>query len=154
MVHQVNPNLTNGLSESQAAIILKQEGYNELPSSKQQSFLIIAWEIIKDPIFLLLVACGIIYFTLGDIEEALILLGFVFFIMGISLYQETKTERALEALQDLSSPRALVIRDGQYVPFLRHLFRFSYLHPIDLAICLAAGIICFFWFELLKIRSK
>jgi P-type Ca2+ transporter type 2C len=113
MVHQVNPNSTNGLSESQAAILLKQEGYNELPSSKQQSFLIIAWEIIKDPIFLLLVACGIIYFTLGDIQEALILLGFVFFIMGISLYQETKTERALEALQDLSSPRALVIRDGQ-----------------------------------------
>ncbi len=62
---------------------------------------------------MLLVACGIIYTILGDIQEALILLGFVFFIMGISLYQETKTERALEALQDLSSPRALVIRDGQ-----------------------------------------
>jgi magnesium-transporting ATPase (P-type) len=62
-------------SESQAAIKLKQEGYNELPSSKQRSFLIIAWEIIKDPIFLLLVACGIIYFTLSDIQEALILLG-------------------------------------------------------------------------------
>ena len=61
--------------------------------------------------FLLLLACGIIYFVLGDVQEALILLGFVFFIMGITLYQEHKTERALEALRDLSSPRALVIRD-------------------------------------------
>jgi Ca2+-transporting ATPase len=61
---------------------------------------------------LLLVASGIIYMVLGDIQEALMLLGFVFVIIGITLYQEHKTERALEALRDLSSPRALVIRDG------------------------------------------
>jgi len=73
----------------------------------------IAWETIKDPIFLLLGGGGIIYWILGDLQEALILLGFVFFITGISLYQEGKTEHALEALRDLSSPRALVIRDGQ-----------------------------------------
>ncbi|MUG93640.1 HAD-IC family P-type ATPase [Scytonema sp. UIC 10036] len=113
MIHQFNSNPMNGLSESEAAIKLKREGYNELPSSKRRSFWGIAREIIEDPIFLLLVACGAIYTALGDMQEALILLGFVFFIMGISLYQETKTERALEALQDLSSPRALVIRDGQ-----------------------------------------
>ena len=50
---------------------------------------------------------------MGDVKEALMLLGFVFVIMGITLYQERKTERALEALRDLSSPRALVIRDGK-----------------------------------------
>jgi len=61
----------------------------------------------------LLVACGIIYLFLGDVNEALMLLGFVFVVMGITLYQERKTERALEALRDLSSPRALVIRDGK-----------------------------------------
>jgi len=60
-----------------------------------------------------MVGGGIIYWILGDLQEALILLGFVFFITGISLYQEGKTEHALEALRDLSSPRALVIRDGQ-----------------------------------------
>ncbi len=103
----------HGLSEPEAAVRLRQEGYNELPSSKRRSVWAIAWEVVQDPIFLLLVACGAIYWVLGDIQEAFILLGFVFFIMGISLYQETKTERALEALQDLSSPRASVIRDGQ-----------------------------------------
>ncbi|MCX7592579.1 MAG: cation-transporting P-type ATPase, partial [Fischerella sp.] len=113
MVDQFDLNTIAGLSESEAAIRQKREGYNELPSSKQRSIWAIAWEVGCDPIFLLLVACGAIYLALGDVREALILLGFVFFIMGISLYQETKTERALEALQDLSSPRALVIRDGQ-----------------------------------------
>ncbi len=62
---------------------------------------------------LLLIASGILYMILGDIQEALMLLGFVFVIIGITLYQERKTERSLEALRDLSSPRALVIRDGE-----------------------------------------
>lgn len=111
MVHQIDLNSITGLSESEASYLLKQEGYNELPSSKKRNIWKIAWEVAQDPIFLLLVACGVIYLVLGDAQEALILLGFVFFIMGISLYQESKTEKALEALQDLSSPRALVIRD-------------------------------------------
>ena len=63
--------------------------------------------------FLLLLACGTIYLLLGDVQEALMLLGFVFVVLGITLYQERKTERALEALRDLSSPRALVIRGGE-----------------------------------------
>ena len=63
--------------------------------------------------FLLLIACGLIYIFLGDIQESVILLFFVFVIIGITFYQERKTERTLEALRDLSSPRALVVRDGQ-----------------------------------------
>ena len=63
--------------------------------------------------FLLLVACGTLYLFMGDVKEAMMLLGFVFVVMGITLYQERKTERALEALRDLSSPRALVIREGK-----------------------------------------
>jgi len=102
-----------GLSSATAMLRLKREGYNELASTRSRSLLSIAWETIQDPIFLLLVGGGIIYWILGDLQEALILLGFVLFIMGISLYQEGKTEHALEALRDLSSPRALVIRDGQ-----------------------------------------
>ncbi len=102
-----------GLSEREAVDRLKQEGYNELPSTRQRSLLAIAAEVLQEPIFLLLVACGAIYFILGDVQEALILLGFVLFITGITLYQEQRTERALEALKDLSSPRALVIRAGK-----------------------------------------
>ncbi|PKL40431.1 MAG: ATPase [Spirochaetae bacterium HGW-Spirochaetae-1] len=101
-----------GLSEEEAAERLKIHGYNELPSAKKRSVFRIILEIFREPMFLLLVACGAIYLVLGDVEEALMLLGFVFVVMGITIYQENKTENALEALKDLSSPRALVIRNG------------------------------------------
>jgi Ca2+-transporting ATPase len=102
-----------GLSEAEAAKLLNEVGYNELPSAKPRSVFAIAFEVIKEPMFLLLVAGGLVYLLLGDLQEALMLMGFVLVIMGITFYQERKTERALEALRDLSSPRALVIRDGE-----------------------------------------
>ncbi|WP_175476321.1 cation-translocating P-type ATPase [Syntrophus gentianae] len=102
-----------GLSETEAAQRLKREGYNELSSSRGHTIWNIAFDVVREPMFLLLVACGVIYLFLGDVHEALMLLGFVLVVMGITLYQERKTERALEALRDLSSPRALVIRDGR-----------------------------------------
>ncbi|MBE0617938.1 MAG: HAD-IC family P-type ATPase, partial [Proteobacteria bacterium] len=102
-----------GLTQVQAAALLRDVGPNELPSAKPRSLAAIAWGVVKEPMFLLLVACGAVYLVLGDVQEALLLLGFVLVVMGITLYQERKTERALEALRDLSSPRARVLRDGQ-----------------------------------------
>ncbi|OUC11981.1 MAG: ATPase [Alkalinema sp. CACIAM 70d] len=103
-----------GLSRQEVLDRLQQDGHNELPATQQRNFLTIALEIFQEPIFLLLIACGAIYLFLGDAQEASILLGFVFLIIGINLYQEQKTEQSLEALRDLSSPRALVIRDGEH----------------------------------------
>ena len=104
-----------GLSRAEVLEKLKIEGYNELPSSKRRNILAIAFEVVKEPMFLLLVACGSIYLFLGEPKDALLLLGFVFIMMGITIYQEGKTEKALDALRDLSSPRALVIRDGEHI---------------------------------------
>ncbi len=101
-----------GLTNEQVLQKQKLEGLNELPSSKPKSLLALAWGVVKEPMFLLLVACGTLYLILGDIQEGLMLMGFVFVIMGIEFYQERKTEKALDALKDLASPRALVIRDG------------------------------------------
>lgn len=103
---------SKGLSEADAQELLRIEGYNELPSAKPRSIFAIAFDVIREPMFLLLVAGSLLYLILGDLLEALMLLGFVLIVMGITFYQERKTERALEALRDLSSPRALVIRDG------------------------------------------
>ncbi len=102
-----------GLSEGDVAQRLREDGPNELPSSKKRSLLAIAGEVVREPMFLMLAACGILYLFLGDVQEALMLLGFVFVIIGITLYQERKTERALETLRELSSPRAMVIRNGE-----------------------------------------
>jgi Ca2+-transporting ATPase len=101
-----------GLSASQVKEKLLKDGYNNLPSSKPKNFLSITLGVVREPMFILLVACGTLYIVLGNLQEGLILLGFVFVIMGIEFFQEKKTEKALDALKDLASPRALVIRDG------------------------------------------
>lgn len=102
-----------GLSSSDAQQRLKTEGLNTLPSAKPRSLLAIAWAVVCEPMFILLISCGTIYLFLGSNTDAYILLGSVVIIMGMSFAQERKSERALEALRDLSSPRALVLRDSE-----------------------------------------
>jgi len=106
------PGAATGLTGAEAARRLAAEGYNELPSGARRGVLASALGVVREPMFLLLVACGSIYFALGDVQEGCMLLSFVLVVMAITFYQERKTERALEALKNLSSPRALVIRDG------------------------------------------
>ncbi len=106
------PQDCSGLSQAQAMAQLKLEGMNELPSTGKRDLPGIALEVVREPMFLLLVVAGAIYLLLGDVSDALMLLGFVCVVMAITIYQEYKTERVLEALRDLTSPRALVIRDG------------------------------------------
>ena len=108
-----DPEHVIGLSEEEASDVLKKEGYNELPFQKKQSLFSILFNVLKEPMLLLLLVAGLIYLFLGEVRDALILLVFVFVVVGITFNQERKTERALEALKNLSSPRALVIRDAK-----------------------------------------
>ena len=107
--------IQDGLSAQEAARQLKQDGYNELPSKTQRTLLRIICEVMREPMFLLLLGAGSIYLILGDRTDAFMLLGFVFVTMAITILQERRTERVLAALKDLSSPRALVIRNGEQV---------------------------------------
>jgi Ca2+-transporting ATPase len=102
-----------GLTCSEAQARLASDGPNELASGGPRSIWAIAWQVLQEPMLFLLVGCGAVYLALGEPREAAVLLVFVLVVMGITLYQERRTERALEALRDLASPRALVIRDGQ-----------------------------------------
>jgi Ca2+-transporting ATPase len=102
-----------GLTESEAQKRLLKYGLNEIQSAKKRNIFRIALSVAKEPMIALLLVTGGLYLILGDKTEALFLLFFVFVVAGITLYQERKTERALEALRDLSSPRALVVRDGE-----------------------------------------
>lgn len=108
-------NNLQGLSDEEVIERLAQDGYNELPSTEKRTIFHILWEVVREPMFLLLIACGGLYLVLGDVQEAFMLLGFVFVVIGITIYQEQKTEKALDALRDLSSPRALVIRNGEQI---------------------------------------
>ncbi len=104
--------MKKGLDSATVAAKLSQFGYNELPTAAPKNVWRIAFEVMKEPMFLLLISCGVLYMTLGDYKEGVIMLSTIFIIIGITFFQYRKTERALEALKNLSSPRALVVRDG------------------------------------------
>lgn len=102
----------SGLSEAEASARMIADGPNELPSEKRRGVLRIAFEVVREPMFLLLIAAATIYFVFGDVQEALTLLGAVVVVLAITIVQEGRTEKSIAALRDLSSPRAQVIRDG------------------------------------------
>jgi Ca2+-transporting ATPase len=102
-----------GLTEKEAKEQLAKDGFNELPSEKRRSVIFLLLKVLKEPMLLLLLASGLIYLLLGDIKDSLILLSFIFLMIGMTFYQERKTERALESLKDLASPMAYVLRQGQ-----------------------------------------
>ena len=101
------------LSSAEAAARLAAEGPNALPDAGSRGVLAIALGVLREPMFLLLVAAAAIYVVLGDVGEALVLAASVVVILVITVAQERKAERAVDALRDLSSPRALVLRDGE-----------------------------------------
>ena len=102
-----------GLTSAQAAQRLQEDGPNALPGDRQGLLSTIVKETLHEPMFMLLLAAGSLYLVLGDLQEGLVLFGFVLVVLALTLYQEGKTERAMAALRDLTSPRALVLRDGQ-----------------------------------------
>jgi Ca2+-transporting ATPase len=102
-----------GLSQTEAAARLLRDGPNELQVAVRRGVAAIALEVMREPMFLLLLAAGGIYVLLGDLRDALVLLSSVLVIVVITVVQARKTERALDALRELASPRALVLRDGQ-----------------------------------------
>ncbi|MGD9700946.1 MAG: cation-translocating P-type ATPase [Acidimicrobiia bacterium] len=104
-----------GLSSQEAARRLAADGPNELPSAKKRNLFRQAWDVVREPMLLLLSGAGTVNFLLAEPLDGIILMSFVVVVIGISIYQEHKTENALAALRDLSSPRALVVRDGHQV---------------------------------------
>jgi len=96
-VHRSRPGLDirdlKGLSDADAAERLRTEGFNELPSSRPRNLLALAWASCANPCSVMLASCGAIYLVLGDAEEALMLMGFVAVVMGITLHQQRKSER-------------------------------------------------------------
>lgn len=104
-----------GLSGAEAALRLKQFGANELPNPERRPLARIVWGIIRQPMFALLLAGTLVYLLLGEGLDAGLLGLFAMLSIMISIVQESRSERILESLRNLASPRALVIRDGRPV---------------------------------------
>ena len=101
-----------GLSAEEAARRLAADGPNSLPQGGKRTIWRIIVEVLREPMLALLLIGGAAYLLLGDMAEALILLAFATFSVVVTVVQESRTEHVLEALRDLSAPRALVVRDG------------------------------------------
>lgn len=104
---------TVGLTSAEAARRLDSHGPNELSSTSRRTLVAQMLAVVREPMLLLLLAAGTINFALADPFDGVILMVAVLFVVAISVVQSRRTENALAALRDLSSPRALVVRDGE-----------------------------------------
>lgn len=113
-MHAASASLSDvaGLTEAQALQRLRDEGFNDLPRTDQRTLLRIVGDVLREPMFALLLGAGAVYLVLGDLTEAVVLLLFATISVSITVVQETRSERVLEALRDMTSPRALVVRGG------------------------------------------
>lgn len=112
-VSGTEPAWRRGLSTVAARTRLAEEGYNELPSRDHRSVPRIVADVLREPMFALLLVAGAAYLLLGDLTEAIVLLAFATLSVLITVVQESRSERVLAALRDQASPRAFVIRDGR-----------------------------------------
>jgi Ca2+-transporting ATPase len=103
----------SGLTSAEAARRLVVYGRNVLPSAGSRNLIVLLSEALKEPLLFLILAAGALSLAVGDAIESILLATLGLLNVGLVVYQEYKTERVLESLRDLASPRALVIRDGQ-----------------------------------------
>jgi Ca2+-transporting ATPase len=101
-----------GLSQAEADRRLASVGPNETAAAPGRGIVRIAFETMREPMFLLLIGAAALYLVLGDLGEGLFLMGGALATIGLVVLQEARSERALAALRDLSQPHARVIRDG------------------------------------------
>lgn len=100
-----------GLTTTEVVIRQTQWGPNRLNAPQSHPLLVVLRETLTEPMFLLLIAAGSIYMLLGDIHEAILLMGFVLIIVVVTSLQSHRTAKALAALKDLAAPYAQVLRN-------------------------------------------
>ena len=106
---------TTGLSESEAQQRLTEDGPNVIGGRTRPPTLTVALDALREPMFIMLVAGGGLYLAMGKLSDGLLLLSFVLVVIGSTILQRRRTEKALDALRQMSSPRCLVIRDGKEI---------------------------------------
>ena len=102
-----------GLTEVEAERRLKEYGENKLTEKPKQSLFSLFINQLKDTLIYVLLGATAITLLIGEYVDAVIILLVIFINAGIGVFQEFKAEKAIESLKKLSSPRALVKREGQ-----------------------------------------
>ena len=102
-----------GLNDKEVIQSREKNGTNELSPKKKEPLIIKILEIFKEPMFLLLIIAASVYFIVGEYGDGIVMLVFVTGICFIEFIQETKTDKALEELNKLSSLNVRVIRNNK-----------------------------------------
>ena len=105
--------MTKGLTQAEADQKLEEFGPNSLAVVKDRSVLRIIFGTLKEPMFLFMLSAAALYLMVGDLAEGAFLVLAASVSMGLVVFQDARSERALHALRDLAAPHAHVIRDGQ-----------------------------------------
>lgn len=106
------PSNISGLTSEQVLDARATYGYNEMHHQKQHGLINAVLELLKEPMFLLLLAAAVIYFISGEIGDGIFMLSAIVIVASISLYQDYRSRIALETLQNLTQPVSKVIRNG------------------------------------------
>lgn len=109
------PNHISGLTEAELKISREQFGYNQAENTKKSAWYTLLFNILKEPMLLLLIAVSVIYVMVGNYSEALFMLGAIILVSGISFYQDKRSKKALEALEKLNEPLSTVIRNSKVI---------------------------------------
>jgi len=102
-----------GLKTDEVLKSREENGINRIVEQKKVPLFLKILSIFKEPMFLLLIITASIYFIVGEYKDGIVMLLFVLGICFIEYTQETKTDKALEELNRLSSLNVNVIRDGK-----------------------------------------
>ena len=108
----VQTGIVEGLSAQQVSLLRQQYGKNEFHAESSRRFIHILWDIVKEPMFILLVIACTLYFILGEVNEGIMMLVAMVLVAAISVFQEVKSTNAIRALQQFSEPKVTVIREG------------------------------------------
>ncbi len=108
------PSHLKGLSQEQVLESRKKFGANEQQENLRSTWLQVLLAVIREPMLVLLIAIAAIYFVMGQLGEAYFMIAALLFVSGISIYQDTRSQKALEALKNLNEPLTGVMRDGEF----------------------------------------
>ena len=100
-----------GLTDDEVIQSRKTAGYNEQAHKQQYKWWLALFELFKEPMLVLLIAVAIIYFILGQNNEAYFMLAAIVAVSGISFYQDNRSRKAIEALAKLNEPLSTVYRN-------------------------------------------
>lgn len=114
------PKQLSGLTEAELNTSRDKFGFNQAENTHKNAWYTLLFDILKEPMLLLLISVTVIYVLVGNYSEALFMLGAIIAVSGISFYQDNRSKKALEALEKLNEPLSTVIRNSKVVQIPTH----------------------------------